>query len=327
MTNIKRVELYQQLPLKVPFSVHIFPIYMCNFKCNYCLHSLSEEELSKINFKKQIMSLEVYKKAIDDLTEFSKPLKALLFAGHGEPLLHTDIVEMVTYAKQRKVADRIEIVTNASLLTNELSDKLIAAGLDRIKISIQGINKNKYKDICDVDIDYDKFIGNIKYFYEHKSNTDVYIKIIDVALDYKEDEKVFFDIFKPISDSVAVEYAIPFVEEIDREIYGKEFDKCKQGNKPMEAEVCSMPFYMMVVTPFGEVVPCCSTEIPFILGDIKEHSLKEIWNSDKRKKFLSLQLKNRFINKICGKCTVPRFGLQEGDYLDSHKDELLKYYK
>lgn len=327
MANVERVQLYKQLPLEVPFSVHVFPIYMCNFKCSYCLHSLSEEKLTKINFKKQTMSLEIYKKAIDDLSSFSKPLKALLFAGHGEPLMHPDIAEMIAYAKQKNIAERIEIVTNASLLTEELSDKLISAGLDRIKISIQGISKKKYKDVCRVDIDYDKFIENIKYFYEHKINTDVYIKIIDVALDAKEDEKLFYDIFSPISDSVAVEYAIPFVEEIDKKVYGKEFDKCKQGNQPLETEVCSMPFYMMVVEPSGYVVPCCSTEVPFILGNIKEQSLKEIWNSDKRKLFLSLQLKNRTVNKICGKCNVPRYGLQEGDYLDSHKDELLKYYR
>lgn len=327
MTNINRVELYKQLPLDVPFSVHIFPIYMCNFKCNYCIHSLSEEQLAKMNFKKQIMSLEIYKKAIDDLTAFSKPLKALLFAGHGEPLLHSDIAEMVAYAKQKKVAERIEIVTNASLLTKELSDKLISAGLDRIKISVQGISKKKYEDVCGINIDYDKFIENITYFYEHKINTDVYIKIIDVALDSREDEKIFYDIFKPISDSVAIEYAIPFVEEIDEKVYGKEFDKCKQGNKPLETEVCSMPFYMMVVEPSGQVVPCCSTEVPFILGNIKENSLIEIWNSDKRKMFLLMQLKNRSINTICKKCTVPQFGLQEGDYLDAYKNELIKYYK
>lgn len=327
MTNIKRVELYKQLPLDVPFSVHIFPIYMCNFKCNYCLHSLSEEQLLKINFKKQIMNLEIYKKSIDDLMLYSRPLKALLFAGHGEPLLHPNIAEMVSYAKQKRIAERVEIVTNASLLTQDLSDKLISAGLDRIKISIQGISKRKYKDVCGFDIDYDKFIENIRYFYEHKTNTDVYIKIIDVALDSKDDEKKFYDIFKPISDNVAIEYAIPFVEEIDKKNYGKEFDKCKQGNKPLKTEVCSMPFYMMVVEPSGQVVPCCSTAVPFIFGNIKDNSLTEIWKSNKRKTFLSMQLMNRSINKICKKCTVPQFGLQEGDYLDAYKNELIKYYK
>ena len=59
--NTVRTELYQQLPLNTPFSIHMFTSFYCNFKCNYCLHSLSEQELVEKKFKKQYMDFETYK--------------------------------------------------------------------------------------------------------------------------------------------------------------------------------------------------------------------------------------------------------------------------
>ncbi|GHV38928.1 radical SAM protein [Synergistales bacterium] len=326
MADISRAELYKQLPLTTPFSLHIFPSYFCNFRCSYCLHSLSDEALKNMRFERQMMPLDIYKKAIDDLSFFPDRFKALIFAGHGEPLTHPDIAKMVAYAKEKRAADRVEIVTNGSLLTQSLSRDLIDAGVDRLKISIQGTSALKYKNVSSVDVDFDIFLKNLAWFYEHKTITDVYIKIIDVALDGKEDEERFQRLFAPLADMAAVEYAIPFVKEIDYNSYGKNTGLAKQGHKAKGTMVCAMPFYMIVLAPNGDVLPCCSTEIPISFGNINEESLSDIWNSSLRKRFLALQLRNRFDNAICARCSVPNFGLQEGDYLDDYKEELTHLY-
>lgn len=323
--SIQRKRLADWLPLDSPFSLHIFPSYFCNFKCQYCLQSLQDDELKKMGFKKQLMDIEIYKKAIDDLAGFDRKLKALIFAGHGEPLVHPDIAEMVSYAKKKEVAERIEIVTNGYLLTEELSDNLINAGLDRLRISLQGIDEKKYKDVSGVDIDFKLFMQRLAYFYHHKKETNVCIKIIDVALDQKEDEGTFRKIFDPISDNLLLEYMIPFVREIDYKEVGKVAGCTKQGCKK-KSDICSMPFYMLVLNPEGEVLPCCSVDIPIVLGNIKYQSLKEIWKSSKRTKFLIDQLNGYQNINICNDCSVPGFGLQEGDYLDEDREVLLKKY-
>lgn len=320
-----RTELYQQLPLNTPFSIHMFTSFYCNFKCNYCLHSLSEQELVEKKFKKQYMDFETYKKAIDDVQMFPDKVKALIFAGHGEPLLHREIADMVAYAKRTEKFERIEIVTNGSLLTPELSDKLIEAGLDRLRISLQGINAEEYKYVSRVNIDFKKFVDNIQYFYRHKTNTEVYIKIIDIALKEAGDEEQFKQIFESISDITAIEYAIPFVKEIDYTDIGELSEKCKQGHKQV-SHICSMPFYMMVINPDGNVVPCCSTDFPMIFGNVREESLVDIWNSEVRNLCLKRQLGGVDKIPICKECSVPAFGLQQGDYLDGHENELLKRY-
>lgn len=324
----KRTELYKKLPLEVPFSVHMFVSYFCNFKCNYCLHSLSDEALEQKKFKKSFMSFDIYEKAIDDIAKFPTKIKALIFAGHGEPLLNKDIAKMVAYAKERNIADRVEIVTNASLLTKKMSDNLISAGLDRLRVSIQGINSLAYKKIMGKDFDFDLLVNQIKYFYNHKINTEVYCKIIDIAMQNEKEQEIFKEIFQPISDEAAIEYAIPFVKEVENEKLKDSFTSSKQGNSISSAKVCSMPFYMMVVTPNGDVVPCCSTDVPLVYGNVKEKCLADIWQSPQVKGFCRVHLLgNRDKHFVCRECSVPCYGLQDGDYLDDHAKELLEKYK
>jgi radical SAM protein with 4Fe4S-binding SPASM domain len=324
--DISRVELYRHLPLATPFSVHIFPSYFCNFRCGYCLHGLEEETLKTMRFKRQMMPWGIYQKTIDDAAFFPDKLKALIFAGHGEPLTHPDIAKMVAYAKQKTAADRVEIVTNGALLSQSMSRSLINAGLDRLKISIQGTGALKYKEISGVEFDFESFLANLEWLYDHKTATNVYVKIIDVALEGEGDEKRFYELFASRADHVAVEYAIPFVNAVDYNRYGKKMELAKQGHRIRDVKVCSMPFYMMVLDPEGRILPCCSTEIPVSFGNIREEPLCGIWNSQSRGKFLELQLRNRFINSVCAKCAVPNFGLQEGDYLDEWREELMSVY-
>jgi len=321
----ERVELYRILPLDTPLSLHVFPIHRCNFRCKYCLHRLPADALKAMNFKKETLSFSVFQKTIDDLKSFAKPLKSLVFAGHGEPLLHPDIAGMVSYAKEKQVAERVEVVTNASLLTNDLADALISAGLDRLRISIQGIDADTYHDIAGVTIDLDKFIRNIRYFFEKKTHTNIYIKIIDMALKAVGDEGRFYDLFNPVADTIAVEYTIPFINEIDL-TQDVPLNRAKQGHDPGEVNICPMPFYQLVLLPSGYLTGCCAVQPPVLYGSVIQNSMKELWENPNRSDFLFTQITNRWNNPICRVCSVPKFGLQPGDNLDPHKESLLACY-
>ena len=90
---------------------------------------------------------------------------------------------MVAMAKEAGIAERIEIISNGQLLTREMADNLIAAGLDTLRISLQGLSSEKYRSVGGVDLDYDKFVENIRYFYSHKRETQLFVKVMDVSLD------------------------------------------------------------------------------------------------------------------------------------------------
>lgn len=211
--NGARRRLAGMIPLDTPYAVTIFPIYACNFKCNYCVHAIPLQEREAV-CKNGIMDFSLYKKCIDGFMAFPNKLKALHFAGLGEPLLHPQIVEMVKYAADKGVAEVIDIITNGILLEQQLSLDLVDAGLNKIRISLQGLSAKQYKKTSAVDINYDKFYQNMEYFYQHKKDTSVYIKIMDVCLEDGE-ESVFVEKFTPIADSLAVEHLCPLVDTID----------------------------------------------------------------------------------------------------------------
>ena len=159
-----RTKLIEKLPLDTPFGIHICPSTYCNFKCVYCKHGSKQEDLG---FEKKLMQMECYEKIINQIKDFPAKLKLLNFAWLGEPLLNPHIAQMVELAKKADIAERVEIVSNASMLTKELARNLVNAGLDRIRISIQALDESGYEMMSNYNIDYARFVDNIKYMHEY----------------------------------------------------------------------------------------------------------------------------------------------------------------
>lgn len=325
-----RTRLADVLPLDTPFVIQIFPIYACNFKCGYCIFSVDKASRHFIS-DKVIMDFGLYKKCIDDIAEFPSKIKVLRFVGIGEPLLHKNIVDMIKYAVAKNVANTVEILTNASLLTPEISDALVAAGLSRLVVSLQGTNQNKYHDVCEANIDFDNFIGNLGYFFNRKGRVHVYFKIVDCALDNKEDEQRFYDVFGDICDTLAIEYAVPIHAGIDYEKILKNKDTAvTQFGLPVVAEVkiCPQPFFHLQINPDGKVVPCYSFEYPGIMGDCNTESVKDIWNGKKFQHFRRTMLDgSKNVCEICANCKIIKYRLFPEDVLNNDAERVKEFYK
>jgi len=320
-----RAELWRVLPLETPFAVHVFPSYYCDFRCCYCIQSLTAEEFASLNLKKQMMGINTFKHAVDGITNFKSRLKLLNFAGHGEPLLNPNLPEMIAYAKDKKITDKIELVTNAHTLTETKSRELVNAGLDSIRISIQGMSAEKYRQVSSVDVDFNRLIEQIGYFYNHKGKCSVYIKIIDHALEGIEEEKRFHETFGGICDRIAVEHMVPTAAGVDYNELDTNYGQTQQGYAAQSVKTCPWPFYMMAVEPNGDVRTCCSTTFPLVLGNANEDSLSEMWKGDSLKAFWLMQLQDsRFLHPVCRSCKNPDYGLQPGDNIDNYKQEVLE---
>jgi len=323
----KRTKLADVLPLATPYVVQIFPIYACNFKCKYCIFSIPRNKRGFIS-NKVVMDFGLFKKCIDDLTEFPDKVKMLRFVGMGEPLLHKRIADMVKYAVSKKVADRVAILTNGSCLTPKLSDALISAGLLRLEISVQGTTAEKYKEISNVDIDFKEFADNIQYFFNHKTETKIHIKIVDIALDDKNDERRFYEIFSDICDSIGIEHAGPIFPGVKYNKNLKDRPLTQFGLEVSEVKVCPQPFFHLQVNPDGKAVSCYSVTYPAIMGDCNKQTLLEIWNGDKLQQFRKKMFDGRKnVCKLCANCNIIKHRLFPEDVLDNDIERLRGLYK
>ena len=324
IVNNNRHLLADVLPLKTPYSLFVDVCNACNFKCKFCAIQYADR---KLPFKKICMEYDLFCKIIDDLKKFDEPLKMLRLAANGEPLLNKKLPEMIQYAKMKGIADWIEFVSNASLLNPELNRRLVEAGLNRIRISIEGMNADDYFAMSGVKIDWNKFISNIKDLYDHRGNCEIYIKTVDAAVDTEEKKNMFFSIFGDICDKISIEHVIPIwtgYDEISND-FNIEAEEGLHGHKVREIEVCPFPFYSFVVNPDGEVTVCCNDwERKISMGNAISESVYDIWNGEKYHKFLlgMLEKDRRKNHPIgCAKCEYPCFDAV--DDLDTYREKLL----
>ena len=102
----------------------------CNLECIHCRRTDVALELARTD-----MNTEMGKKFIDSLSDFSKPI--LVFSG-GEPLFRKDIFELASYAKAKGLTTAL--ATNGTLVNEEMANRIVAAGFERVAISIDGAN-------------------------------------------------------------------------------------------------------------------------------------------------------------------------------------------
>ena len=111
----------------------------CNLACQMCLVRYRP----KLGKAEGAMCFHTFKQLVDELPELEK----VTLQGLGEPLLAPDLFRMVEYAARRGV--RVGFNTNATLLTRQASERLVAAGLDWLHISVDGATAATYESIRD----------------------------------------------------------------------------------------------------------------------------------------------------------------------------------
>jgi heme b synthase len=76
---------------------------------------------------------------LDEIAAFSKPV--IILTG-GEPLLREDIFEIAAYGNKKGL--RMVLATNGTLVTGEIAGKMIKAGIQRVSVSIDGVDAQSH---------------------------------------------------------------------------------------------------------------------------------------------------------------------------------------
>lgn len=136
-------------------KLYIEPTNQCNLDCRTCMRNVWDEPMGK-------MSDSVFARIIEGLRAFSPP-PSVFFGGFGEPLFHPRIVEMVTQVKALRAS--VELITNGTMLTTNLSQELIKAGLDVLWVSMDGATPESYADIR-LGATLPKVLENLSHFHD-----------------------------------------------------------------------------------------------------------------------------------------------------------------
>lgn len=112
----------------------------CNLRCKYCMPKGGIE--NKLEHKDTLNLEEIYH-IIEELAGLG--ISKIRFTG-GEPLVRRGIVDLISMTKKIPGIKEIAMTTNA-LLLKKYAKELKEAGLDRVNISLDTLNRDKYKEI------------------------------------------------------------------------------------------------------------------------------------------------------------------------------------
>jgi MoaA/NifB/PqqE/SkfB family radical SAM enzyme len=320
---VNRTRLETVIPLKTPFIINVDPSDACNFQCKFC--PTGDRALMKATPGRVhgVMDFDLYRKIIDDICQFEEPVRVLRLYKDGEPLMHPRFAEMIRYAKKSNCCQRIDTTTNASLLTPEKNLEIIDAGLDRINISIEGINAEQYKDFSGVRIEFEELVENIRHLYQNRRQCEMIVKINGDTLT-EADKKRFYELFGDIADGVYIEHIMSCWPEFELNGVDINQEVGIYGQQIKEVLVCPYVFYSFSINSDGSASTCfLDWARKLSIGDVKRQSVKEIWDGDAlfeyQKAFLSMKRKGL---DVCANCGQLSHGMP--DNLDPYAAELLE---
>ena len=260
----------------------------CNLACKYCFADEGEYH----GKKRELMSLEVGKKAIDFLIENSGNRVNLEvdFFG-GEPLMNFDVVkEIVAYGRSKeKEANknfRFTLTTNGVLLNDDVVE-FCNKEISNVVLSLDGRQcvNDVMRPTRNGKGSYDIIVPKFQDFVSKRGDKSYYVRgtFTRNNLDFVEDFKLMADLgFKEISIEpvVAPDDADYAIREEDLETIYKEYDKLAldiierhKSGKPVtffhymldlqggpcvykRLSGCGSGTEYLAVTPTGELYPC-----------------------------------------------------------------------
>lgn len=265
-----------------PFTnVEINICAVCNRKCFFCPKS-NHDMFPNL---KEFIELDVYRGLMEQLASVSFKGRISL-CGLSEPFIHKDLNDIVATTKEFCPDSFLDILTNGDFLTVTNVKELFAAGLDNMKVSMydgpeQIPPLESIRRECGLS---DKQFVIRERYLSAEQNFGLTINNRGGAVNLKEYE------------------IVPLKEPL------------KQS--------CYYPFHKMVLDYNGDVMVCPNDwEKKLLVGNFKETSLFDIWDSEIWKELRFRLINNDRTKPPCNKCDVN--GLL---YAKNHFEAWKEYY-
>ena len=296
-----------------PFKIEVEHTTICNKKCIICEHTYWKEKQERLTF-------EQFKQIVD---QFPK-LRWINITGEGTSFLNPDFLKIIEYLRSRDIS--VNFVDEFDFIDKAKARKLIELGVNCIWISMDGATKETYERIK-VGCDFEKALSNVRMLLKLKKELNspfpvLCFRFVVNKLNYTEMPKMVELIHSlgDLGEGTKLEFVglLTFKEiekyylpEIPKKISEKTIAKGKnlkvnvQSSHIGKSELPSISKCTAWMEPYimmgGYVVPCCAVMMSnkreflrkYAFGNIFKKSFKEIWYSERYKKFRYLVQKSR----------------------------------
>lgn len=268
----------------LPDIVQIESTNLCNAKCVFC----PRDEMHR---RQGVMDMDLFRKVVDECAALG--ITHVRVHNYGEPFLDKQLVEKVRYAKSLGIKE-VGMISNGSLITEDLARGMIDAGLDAINISVDASGKDTFERTR-VHLNYDTVIGNVRTLVRVRNELGrkrPKLILSFVRQGNQADELAFIDEWRGVADKIHI---------TDLHNWAGTLNATSDVQFP-----CYRMWLTFTVLWDGRVSLCCADfDGRHILGDLRSSTMAEIWNSPAYRAVRRQQLQDGG-PEICRTCDLPR---------------------
>lgn len=351
--HLERVEAWQKGERVAPLHIDMGISSGCNMACTFCYGVIQNRDGFGTNSKKIFHTpTKAVKQTFKDAKEIG--VKSIALIGEGENTLHPDFYEIINYA--REIDLDLSLATNGIRIDHKKLD-IILDSLKWIRFNISAGTKETFQKIHRVN-QMDRVLGNAKALAKRKKEKNSKCVIGFQMVVTKENMNdivplsklgnecgVDYFVVKPCSDTFDSRLDSPKGEYIEALDIFKEAEKYSNENYSVNVKwkkvlnggwkdygSCHGTQFILGLSGRGDLFPCGhwfqERRDEFLMGNIIEKSLKEIWQSDRYWEVQEKIRKEVNVNKHCeSNCRqhyINRFLFHEGK---TKLDEIKKNYK
>ena len=257
-----------------PQMLSVEPTSRCNLNCPFCLvgmqNSLPSTEHDLLPRGMGTMEMELYRKIVGDAAEFG--IRKMQLHVQGEPLLHTQIHEMIRLARARGMVT--QLFTNGLPLTATMADRILDAGLDFIRFSVDGVSEEVYQKNR-VGGQFARVYRNMKMLAEKARERRSKINIVWQMIAMRNNEHEI-ERGRQMSSELGIDYFVKTFAVTDPDAVPLD----PKYQRKLHIKPCLDIYRSIFVFYNGDVVPCCyDQEGKEIVGNLRQQTLTEVWDS------------------------------------------------
>lgn len=278
---------------KVPFVDQIELTNRCPMRCRFCPRGVPGQLQRPTGF----MELGLFRALLAQLHPEQARYRPLELHHLGESLLHPQVVDFVKCASDHGLPTEMSV--NPSLLTPALGEALLAAGLRRLVVSLDGTDEQTLVQIRGPAARFSKAERNLDALLQAvaargDAAPKVVIQMIELAAN-RHQREAFLLRYGSLG--------LPTVKAYLKPLDGPDPDLAQPAGEPLRY-LCNYPFRSVVVLWDGRVVPCCrDDDARYVLGDLNEQPLAAIWDGPAAQQLRQLHREQRFAaDHLCAGC-------------------------
>jgi len=276
---------------KVPLQLDLFAVDVCNLKCPMCPRRTYIPG-------KGYMDFNLVRKILDQAADYG--LCAFNFGGLGEPTLYPKLFEVIRYAKEKGVLD-VNMHTNGTRLGPDFNRQLIESGLDRLIISLDSADKERYEKIR-IGAKFEKVYAAVEDLIrqrnEHqKAKPHIKANFIEMNEDDPTEKNKFIAYWANKIDRISILRYLD-CQNGEEGIYHKE-------NYKQDDNFCCAELWRRLQIWSDGIATICYRDIKkrFIIGDINKQVVSDIWTGEKMQYARNLHRKSCFKElDLCRDC-------------------------